>query len=188
MKGLRSPRGGRDLCGQPRPSQAPDPELYRRASAVEHVVNRFGLSDLTECSSWLIPSHPRRRRQILSSLEQILLSIRDCRRSLRGRWLARNMHKPPAETADLAVFQGVPGSRTLRRTDKDASGPSSCGCRAARPAPRSRCGVSCIMWAREGDEASHAPVCHFSPSGHRALQAFGKSDKRLSNGPPGGAF
>jgi hypothetical protein len=40
---------------------------------------------------------------------------------------------------------GVLGSRTLRRTDTYASGPSPCGCPVARSSPRSRCGVSCIM-------------------------------------------
>ena len=42
---------------------------------------------------------------------------------------------------------GVLGSRTLRRTDKYASGPSPCGYPVARPSPRSRHGVSCIMRA-----------------------------------------
>src|SRR5512137_456302 len=55
------------------------------------------------------------------------------------------MHEPPAATADMAVLPGVLGSRTLRRTDKYASGPSPCGCPVARPPPRSRYGVSCIM-------------------------------------------
>ena len=58
------------------------------------------------------------------------------------------MHEPPAATADIAVLPGVLGSRTLRRTDKYASGPSPCGCPVARPSPRSRDGVSCIMRAR----------------------------------------
>jgi hypothetical protein len=55
------------------------------------------------------------------------------------------MHEPPAATADMAVLPGVLGARTLRRTDKYASGPSPCGCPVARPSPRSRHGVSCIM-------------------------------------------
>jgi hypothetical protein len=62
--------------------------------------------------------------------------------------VARIMHETPAATADLAVLPGVLGSRTLRRTDKYASGPSPCGCAVARPSPRSRYGVSCIMRAR----------------------------------------
>jgi hypothetical protein len=61
--------------------------------------------------------------------------------------LARIVHEPPAATADMAVLPGVLGSRTLRRTDKYASGPSPCGCPVARPSPRSRDGVSCIMRA-----------------------------------------
>jgi len=62
--------------------------------------------------------------------------------------LARIMHKPPAMTADMAVLPGVLGSRTLRRTDKYASGPSPCGYPVARPSPRSRYGVSRIMRSR----------------------------------------
>ena len=58
---------------------------------------------------------------------------------------ARIMHEPPAASADMAVLPGVLGSRTLRRTEKYASGPSSCGCPVARPSPRSPHGVSCIM-------------------------------------------
>jgi len=60
------------------------------------------------------------------------------------------MHEPPAATADMAVLPGVLGSRTQRRTDKYASGPSPCGCPVARPSPRSRDGVSCITQARVG--------------------------------------
>jgi hypothetical protein len=37
--------------------------------------------------------------------------------------LTRIMHEPPAATADMSVLPGVLGSRTLRRTDKYASGP-----------------------------------------------------------------
>ena len=59
--------------------------------------------------------------------------------------LTRIMHEPPATTADLAVLPGVLGSRTLRRTDKYVSGSSPCGCPVARPSPRSRGSVSCIM-------------------------------------------
>jgi hypothetical protein len=61
---------------------------------------------------------------------------------------ARTMHEPPAATADMVVLPGVLGSRTLRRTNRYASGPSPCGCPVARPSPRSRHGVSCIMRAR----------------------------------------
>ena len=61
---------------------------------------------------------------------------------------ARVMHEPPVATADLAVLPGVLGSRTLRRTDEYASGPSPCGCPVAQPSPRSRDGVSCITRAR----------------------------------------
>jgi hypothetical protein len=58
------------------------------------------------------------------------------------------MHEPPATTADMAVLPGVLGSRAFRRTEKYASGPSPCGYPVARPSPRSRDGVSCIMRAR----------------------------------------
>ena len=68
------------------------------------------------------------------------------------------MHEPPAATADMAVLflravgstsrkSGVLASPTLRRTETCASGPSPCGCPVARPSPRSRYGVSCIMRA-----------------------------------------
>jgi len=52
-------------------------------------------------------------------------------------------------TADLAILPGVFGSRTLRRAEKYVSGPSPCGCPVARPCPRSRYGVSCVMRAKE---------------------------------------
>jgi hypothetical protein len=64
------------------------------------------------------------------------------------RLLARIMHEPPAATADMTVLPGVLGSRTLRRIEKHALGPSPYGCPVARPSPRSRYGVSCIMRAR----------------------------------------
>jgi hypothetical protein len=67
--------------------------------------------------------------------------------------LARIMHEPPAATADMLVLPGVLASRTLRRTEKYASGPSPCGCAVARPSPRSRDGVSWIMRARGTDPA-----------------------------------
>jgi hypothetical protein len=60
------------------------------------------------------------------------------------------MHEPSAATAELAVRLGVLESRTLRHTDEYASGPSPCGCPVARPSPRSRDGVLCIMRARNG--------------------------------------
>jgi hypothetical protein len=66
-----------------------------------------------------------------------------------GSAVARIIHEPPAAISDLAVLSGVLGSRTLRRTDKYASGPSPCGCPVARPSPLSRYGVSCIMRASQ---------------------------------------
>jgi hypothetical protein len=65
-----------------------------------------------------------------------------------GVLLARIMHESPATIADLAVLPGVLGAQTFRRTDKYASDSSPCGCPVARPFPRSRYGVSCIMRAR----------------------------------------
>jgi hypothetical protein len=54
---------------------------------------------------------------------------------------------------------GVLGSRTLRRTGKYASGPSPCGCPVARPSPRSRNGVSCMMRASRQRPHLHLAGC-----------------------------
>jgi hypothetical protein len=55
------------------------------------------------------------------------------------------------------------GKLTLRRTEKYASGPRRCGCPVARPSPRSRDGVSCIMRARGTDPAPESPSTLLSP-------------------------
>jgi len=59
------------------------------------------------------------------------------------------MHESPAAIADTAVLPGVLGSRTLRRTEQVRLRSSPAvprdGCPMARPSPRSRYGVSCIM-------------------------------------------
>jgi hypothetical protein len=86
--------------------------------------------------------------------------------------LARIMHEPPAATADMAVLPGVLGSRTLRRTDKYASGPSPCGYPVARPSPRSRHGVSCIMRAGRLCTKSPSFTCASRPYWARAQVPF----------------
>ena len=45
-------------------------------------------------------------------------------------------------------FRASSGLEPYAVLNKYASGPSPCGCPVARPFPRSRCGVSCIMRAR----------------------------------------
>ena len=101
--------------------------------------------------------------------------------------LARIMHEPPAATADLAVLPGVLGSRTLRRTNKYASGPSPCGCPVARPSPRSRYGVSYIMRARPSHHRrnglSSAPSLPYTALGcpEKQRPAAGRTQTPLSS-------
>ena len=82
------------------------------------------------------------------------------------------MHEPPAATADLAVLPGVLGPRTLRRTDKYASGPSPCGCPVARPSPRSPDGVSCIMRASDPPSAYQLKGTQIYTDAHRFFSSL----------------
>jgi hypothetical protein len=132
--------------------------------------------DLFQCRSLIVfsPSEPRLwRHASIRFCDQSLLRGRSCSPHL----LARIMHEPPVTTADMAILPGVLGSRTLRRTVKYALGPSPCGCPVARPSPRSRDGVSCIMRARKrearGEFESHPqnpPRSPFSKEGCRGIR------------------
>ena len=118
---------------------------------------------------WGIPEVRDRQKSawVVMTIEKILnfsisrclrLAIRELFLRLFRIWspLIRIVHEPPATTADIAVLPGVLGTsfdrlRTSSPCDvlkKYASGPSPCVCPVARPSPRSRYGVSCIMRVR----------------------------------------